>query len=73
MAKSIGVDEQNVDVLKILKKQMTSQKHNLKLGDNIENHVYNEYQDSDSILKLYENKRWFVANEEIWEYDPVWA
>jgi hypothetical protein len=43
---------------------MTSQNHNLKFEDNKENHVYNEYQDSDSILKLYENKRWFVANEE---------
>jgi len=32
---------------------MTSQKHNFQFADNKDNHVYNEYQDSDAILKLY--------------------
>jgi hypothetical protein len=25
------------------------------------------------LCKIYANKKWFVANEEIWEFDPVWA
>ena len=43
MAKSIGIDENKIDVLKLLKNQMMSQKHIFQFGDNKDNHDYNDY------------------------------
>jgi hypothetical protein len=43
MAKSIGIDENKIDVLKLLKNQMMSQKHNFQFSDNKDNHDYNDY------------------------------